>query len=122
MLTSAVPLFLVSDVQASATWYRDKLGFDFDRIWGEPPVFGILPRDAIELMLKECPEGVRPHGQVTTETWDAYVRVRDIEELRRELSQRGAAIQRGPERMIYHCVELEVVDPDGYALCFAQSD
>jgi hypothetical protein len=95
MLTSTVPIFLVSDVQASAARYRDCLGFNFNRIWGEPPVFVILWRDGVEIMLKQCPEGARPHGQVMDETWDAYARVRDIEELRRELSRRGAAIRRG---------------------------
>ena len=122
MLTSAVPVFLVRDVRASAAWYRDRLGFNFNRFWGEPPVFVILWRDAVEIMLKECPEGVRPHGQVTIDMWDAYVRVRDIEELQAELSRRGTAIRRGPERMIYDCIEVEVVDPDGYALCFGQCD
>lgn len=122
MLTSTVPVFLVRDVQTSAAWYRDNLGFRFERFWGEPPSFVILWRDAIEIMLRQCPDGVRPHGQVAAGMWDAYVRVRDLEQLREALRERGVGMRRGPERMFYDCVELEVADPDGYALCFGQCD
>jgi catechol 2,3-dioxygenase-like lactoylglutathione lyase family enzyme len=122
MLTSAVPVFLVRDVQASAAWYRGRLGFNSSRFWGDPPGFVILWRDAIELMLKQCPDGVRPHRRVALDMWDAYLRVRDIEELLEDFNRHEVAIQRGPERMFYDCVEIEVVDPDGYALCFGQCD
>jgi hypothetical protein len=52
--------------------------------------------------------------------WDAYLRVRDVETLREELDAREVAIERGPERMYYDCTEIEVLDPDSYALCFGQ--
>jgi catechol 2,3-dioxygenase-like lactoylglutathione lyase family enzyme len=122
MLMSTVPVLLVRDVQASAAWYHDKLGFNFNRFWGEPPGFVILWLDAIEIMLRQCPDGVRPHREVAPGMWDAYLRVRDVEALRQELSEREVAIERGPERMSYGCTEIEVVDPDGYALCFGQCD
>jgi hypothetical protein len=36
------PVFLVKDVVKSAEYYRDFLGFLFDRYWGDPPDF-VLP-------------------------------------------------------------------------------
>jgi hypothetical protein len=39
---SISPSFLVDDVVATAEYYRDVLGFSFDRYWGEPPCFVIL--------------------------------------------------------------------------------
>jgi hypothetical protein len=103
MLTSAVPRFLVRDIQASAPWHRDGLGFGFDRFWGAPPVFVILWRDAVEINA----QGVPPRACGRT-----------AEMLRREPSQRGAAIRRGPERLTHDCVEIEV----GYAPCFGATD
>ena len=122
MLTSSVPVFLVRDVQASAGWYRDRLGFKFERFWGDPPGFVIVRRDAVEIMLRQCPDGVRPHRLAVAGMWDAYLRVRDVGTLREELAARAVAIERGPERMFYDCTEIEVLDLDGYALCFGQCD
>jgi len=36
---SVAPYFIVDDVVATANYYRDKLGFQYDRFWGEPPEF-----------------------------------------------------------------------------------
>lgn len=122
MLSSTVPAFLVGDVRAAAAWYRDALGFQYARFWGEPPVFVILWRDAAEIMLRQCPEGVQPNSRTAEDMYDAYVRVRDLDALHQELIERGVAIQRGPETMPYNCRELEVADLDGYRLCFGECE
>ena len=36
-LFGIAPYLIVDDIFQSAAFYRDKLGFQFDRIWGEPP-------------------------------------------------------------------------------------
>ena len=33
------PYFIVDDVVTTANYYRDKLGFHYDRFWNEPPAF-----------------------------------------------------------------------------------
>ena len=33
------PCFIVDDVVATANYYRDKLGFGYERFWNEPPSF-----------------------------------------------------------------------------------
>jgi catechol 2,3-dioxygenase-like lactoylglutathione lyase family enzyme len=43
------PIFLVKDVVKAAEYYRDVLGFRFDRYWGEPPCFCTVWRDAVEI-------------------------------------------------------------------------
>jgi catechol 2,3-dioxygenase-like lactoylglutathione lyase family enzyme len=43
------PIFLVKDVVKAAEYYRDVLGFRFDRYWGEPPCFCTVWRDAVEV-------------------------------------------------------------------------
>jgi catechol 2,3-dioxygenase-like lactoylglutathione lyase family enzyme len=48
-LRSISPCFLVDDLVKTAEYYRDVLGFHFDRYWGQPPCFVILLRDSIEI-------------------------------------------------------------------------
>ena len=65
-LKSVSPCLLVDDVVKSAEYYRDVLGFHFDRYWGEPACFVILLRDYIEILLSK-PGGsgfVRPNRKV----------------------------------------------------------
>jgi catechol 2,3-dioxygenase-like lactoylglutathione lyase family enzyme len=49
---SIAPFFFVDDIVQSAEFYRDKLGFRFDRFWGRPPSFVMVYRDGVTLMLK----------------------------------------------------------------------
>ena len=44
-ILSGAPVLLVRDVVAAATYFRDQLGFSFDRFWGEPPDFCMVARD-----------------------------------------------------------------------------
>ena len=46
------PLFLVPDVLKAAEYYRDVLGFSFNKPYGEPPCFVIVWRDCVDVMLK----------------------------------------------------------------------
>ena len=44
-LTASAPVLLVKDVVAAADFYRDTMGFRYERFWGKPPSFVILKRD-----------------------------------------------------------------------------
>ena len=50
-IIGSAPILLVEDVVASANYYRDKLGFNYEQMWGEPPCSCILDRDGFHLML-----------------------------------------------------------------------
>ena len=54
-ILSGAPVLLVRDVKAAADYFRDKLGFSYDRIWGEPPDFCMVHRDGNTVMLSEAP-------------------------------------------------------------------
>lgn len=117
------PSFLVDDVVKSAEFYRDVLGFTFNRYWGEPPCFVIVVRDYAEISLGNpgVPGLMRPNRKAHPETaWDAYIWVEDVEALHRELTAKGAKILRGPESTFYNTREIEVEDCNGYVLCFGQ--
>lgn len=44
------PYFFVPDVVATANYYRDTLGFSYERFWGEPPAFCMVQRGGIVIM------------------------------------------------------------------------
>ena len=117
------PYLIVDDIFQSAEFYRNKLGFDFNRIWGEPPQFVIVHRDGVHIMLKcpSSPGNIRPNNRVNPDAcWDAYIWVKDADALYEELRSRGVKITREIEDEPYGCRDFDVEDNSGYILCFGQ--
>lgn len=113
------PYFLVDDVVSTANYYRDKLGFAYDRFWGEPPGFCMVWRRGVVIMLSQQPGG-RPNRMVDPEgaAWDAYVWVDDADALYAELTSAGVKIARPICDQPYGCRDFDVEDCNGYRLCF----
>ena len=122
MKWSIAPYFIVDDVVATANFYRDKLGFAYDRFWGEPrPVFCIVHRSGIVIMLKQVDAGgqVRPNNRVDDDApWDAYIWVDDADALRSEFGAKGVTIARELCDQEYGNRDFDVEDCNGYRLCF----
>lgn len=123
-VSSVAPYFLVDDVFATAEYYRDVLGFEFDHFFGDPPSFTIVQRDDVRVMFRQArparPPVARPNRSVMDETFDAYIYVSDVDELTSELRDKGADIVEGPVARTYHMRELLVRDCNGYVLAFGQ--
>lgn len=119
------PYFFVPDVVSAAQYYRDTLGFSFDRFWGEPPSFCMVQRGGIVIMLAQINDQamVRPNSLADREggAWDAYVWVADADALHAEFLARGATIARGLCDQEYGCRDFDVLDCNGYRLCFGQN-
>ncbi len=107
----------VSDVVASRDYYRNKLGFESDSMWGDPPCFCIVGRDTVTLFLDQSRKARVPLGN---QYWSAYIYVDDIASIADGFRSRGVGIERGPEDTQYGCREVDVRDPDGHVICFAQ--
>lgn len=120
-LTSSAPVLLVRDVVAGANYYRDALGFTYDRFWGEPPNFVILRRDHLHVMLSLAPEdaAIVPHWKVNN-LWNVYFWVDDVDTLFAELKSRGAKIDYELEDKPYKVREFGIQDVDGYDIGFGQ--
>lgn len=118
------PYFLVDDVVATANWYRDKLGFRYDRFWGEPPAFCMVKRSGVVIMLSQV-EGAgsaRTNRRADPErgAWDAYVWIDDADGLHAEYVSRGVTIARELCDQVYGCRDFEIDDCNGFRLCFGQ--
>ena len=52
--------------------------------------------------------------------WAAYFYLEDIDAFADQVLAKGINVLRGPEDSFYGCREIEVVEPSGNRLCFAQ--
>lgn len=124
-LWSVAPYLVVDDVVTTADFYRDRLGFHYERFWGDPPCFCMVLRRGIVIMLAQLEaRGVmRPNHTVDPEgeAWDAYVWVEDADELHAELTSRGVTITRELGDRDYGCRDFDVEDCNGYRLCFGHT-
>ena len=111
-IVGSAPILLVKDVVASADYYRDKVGFSYDRFWGEPPCFCILWRDNFKLMLSQVddPKFIVPHYKVVEKMWDVYFWVNDAEAMYEELKGRGVKIDYELCDQPYGCREFGIQD------------
>ncbi len=121
-IIGSAPILLVKDVIASANYYRDKVGFNYDRIWGEPPGFCILYRDGFHLMLKQVEDEkyVVPHYKAAKDMWNIYFWVDDADKYYEELKNLGAKIDYELCDQPYGCREFGIKDLDGYDIAFGQ--
>jgi predicted enzyme related to lactoylglutathione lyase len=121
---SIAPYFIVDDVVTTANYYRDQLGFHYDRFWGEPECFCMVKRNGIVIMLAQFEKtGVmRPNHVVDPEggAWDAYIWIDDADALYAEFKSKGAKIARDVCDQPYGCRDFDVEDCNGYRLCFGQ--
>jgi uncharacterized glyoxalase superfamily protein PhnB len=121
-ILDAAPVFRAGSVARSARWYAEVLGFSVDAV-GPPadPVFAILRRDGMELMLQKVVPGVGEPRSATRAGggWDVYIRVSDAEAARETVAARAPEV--GPiEAQVYGCREFAVTDPDGHVLVFGE--
>ncbi|HKR60639.1 MAG TPA: VOC family protein [Pyrinomonadaceae bacterium] len=121
---SIAPYFFVDDVVTTANYYRDKLGFNYERFWGEPPGFCMVKRNGIIIMLAQLEEAgvMRPNRTLDPEdgAWDAYIWIDNADALIAEFKSKGVSIAREICDREYGCRDFEVDDCNGYRLCFGQ--
>ena len=122
---SIAPYFVVDDVVTTANFYRDKLGFKYERFWGEPPCFCMVHRSGIVIMLGqlEVTGAMRPNRTVDPErgAWDAYIWIDNVDALYVEFKSKGVIIARDICDQPYGCRDFDVDDCNGYRLCFGQN-
>ena len=114
------PMLSVADVQRSAAFYRDKLGFEVkhhltlnDGTW----YWCSLKRDGVELMLNS-PDDAPPRQHPDPTVYYIYC-PDSVDALHEELTNKGVEASDITVRF-YGMKEFHVTDPDGHHLCFGQ--
>jgi len=119
---SVAPYFIVDDVVSAANFYRDKMGFRYERFWGEPPCFCMVYRGGITVMLSQLAKSgvMRPNrlADPNGDAWDAYVWVENADALYDEFKGKGVKIAREICDQPYGCRDFDIEDCNGYRLCF----
>src|SRR5579863_4714018 len=113
------PFFIVTDVEQTIAFYRDKLGFETR--WQQPernPFTAIIGRDGAQIFVKSekdvapLPNPQRhPHLR-----WDAFVYAEDPDALAAEFVGHGAAFSVPLMDTNDGLRGFEICDPDGYVL------
>lgn len=118
---AAAPVFAVDDVDATARWYAEELGFTVSGIFppSPPAAWASLMRDDAEIMLQRLPGYRAPDLYSLREggVWHAYIRTSGVHALWERLRGRDFVLL--PLcRQPYGDWEIEVRDPNGYVLVF----
>ena len=106
----SVPILYSSDIKKSIDYYIEILEFDTKWMWDDPPTFGGVSKDRVELFF--CKENQGNPG-----TWIAIM-VDNVDELHESIKAKGAKIISPPRSMEWNLREMLVEDPDGHIIRF----
>jgi len=119
---AAVPQFSVPDVFATVQYYSDRLGFAVGDLVADPPEWGAVGRDSVELFFNRLPPGASAHPRIRAlGAYDAYFRVTGVDLLATEFRERGAVIREGPANRGYDMREVVIEDVNGLVLAFGEA-
>jgi catechol 2,3-dioxygenase-like lactoylglutathione lyase family enzyme len=125
-ITAIAPFFIVRNVPAALSFYRDRLGFEITFQGPDPAdiFFGIVERGAAMIMLKAV--GVDPVPNYTRDVgggwarWDAYLNVPDPDALAAEFLSRNVEFSQPLKDDEDGLRGFELKDADGYVLFFGR--
>jgi uncharacterized glyoxalase superfamily protein PhnB len=118
-LTSIAPILFVRDVSASAAFFREKLKFETDFLYGAPPFYGSVSRGSICLHLRHVNQPNFPElAARETSLILATIEVSDVGALFAEFSNRGVEFSQTPMRQPWGGTDFQVRDPDGNVISF----
>ncbi|WP_340203135.1 bleomycin resistance protein [Ascidiimonas sp. W6] len=109
----AVPVLASLNIAKSVFFYKDKLGFD--KLGYQDENYAIIGRDKIEIHFWKCNDKIHP------ENTSCYVRVKEINELYEELSDKDVIHPNGRlEDKPWGMREFAILDEDGNMIKFGQ--
>lgn len=104
------PILYSSSITASLIYYTHVLGFENKWDRGDPPTFGGVSKDGVEIFFCE-------NGQGNPGTW-LSVFVNDVDTFCETIKARGATIVSPPSTMEWGVREMLVEDPDQHKIRF----
>lgn len=113
----------VADVKASCDFFRSKLGFAVDFVYGDPPFYGMVKRDHARLCMRLVCEPVfvgnirqREHLLSASITVDTAA---EIKQLFLEYQAAGVSFHQGLKKEPWGARNFIILDPDGNLILFA---
>lgn len=111
----ASPIFPVVNVQETAVFFRDQLGFTIEFSWEAPPSYIVLSRGSVGLHLTTWEQADQPTPSLL------YVFVHDVDAYYQELLSRNTPVKVPPENQAYGMRDFDVEVPGGHRITFGCS-
>ncbi len=120
-MKAAVPILFVREVEKAATFYREKLGFTLDFLYGTPPFYGSVSRGESCLHLRfvhdpNFADLAAREGSLIL----ASIEVSDVKALFEEFERRKVDFPQKLMKQEWGGTDFHVRDPDGNAISFVQ--
>ena len=112
----AVPILACTSIDDMIAFYVDRLGFEREWVWGDPPDDGGVRRGEVQLYFMR--NDALAAGSAGREV---MLFVEDVDSLHAEHVRRGAPIVEPLRDEPWGLREYSVVDPHGHRLRFAES-
>jgi len=109
----------VHDLEQSARYYRDVLGFEIREI-GDPG-WRFFVRDGCFIMAGECSDAIAP-ADLGDHSWFAYVEVDDIDRFHDEVVAKGAVLVKTLRSEPWGMREFGIRTGDGYRIMFGSPE
>jgi catechol 2,3-dioxygenase-like lactoylglutathione lyase family enzyme len=123
-LSNIYPFFIVDSLQASVSFYVEKLGFGIQYMGPEDdPFFAMVGRENVAVMLKAIAPGIKPvpnHTRHEWARWDAFVYTADPDTLFGEFQAKGIVFHQPLGDDGNGLRGFEIADADGYVLFFGR--
>jgi catechol 2,3-dioxygenase-like lactoylglutathione lyase family enzyme len=120
-LTRAIPVLFALDVQTSAEFFRDRLGFSIDFLHGHPPFYGSVSRDGACVHLKFVHEPVLAVGAQDRDGFiTAFIEVDNVKALFAEYVAAGVTFEQKLKTQAWGGRDFVARDPSGNTICFAE--
>ena len=113
---NADPMLAVPDVEEAASYYESRFGFERHALYGDPPFYAIVKRDAVWINFIKSDSIAGDAG----DRGGAYVRVENVDALYDEIRKADVTVWDPPEDKDYGMRDFIAIDLNGYRLCFGQ--
>ena len=107
----------VPDLQRSAHYFRDALGFQL--AWPEGSDWQLATRNGVRIMMGHCPDALPPSA-TGDHSYFGYLEVDDADALHNEFVSNGAIILQAPADKAHVMREFVVATPDGHRMVVGQ--
>lgn len=107
----------VPDLEATAAYFRDALGFRLE--WPTGIGWQLATRGSVRIMIGHCPDAMLPSA-MGDHSYFGYLNVANVDALHEEFVGRGAIILQPPADRPHGMREFLVGTPDGHRLMIGQ--
>lgn len=123
LLKNVIPILFVRDVEACATFFREKLGFDIDFLHGLPPFYGAVSRDGVCLHIRFVHHPFFAQAAAEEKSLIlASIEVENVQGLFEEFKARGVMFPQKLKKQAWGGTDFQVRDPDGNLISFVTYD